>query len=156
MFFGELCRPIRKQLRLPENTISFNWQGTKGATDCIIVPTFLREKNPQSSKDVPCCVNLRWLSTVITHRSHFLCCWLQPAWHSPSSSPHAPERQNLPTEYLPNCWSYYVFALTIGDTLNVMAQYGLVKMKDTLDNIMMGHSCGQSGGIKNSGWSPPH
>ena len=100
---------------------------------------------------VPCCVNLRWLSTVITHRSHFL----HLAEHSPSSSPHASERQNLPTEYLPNCWSYYVFALTIGDTLNVMAQYGLVKMKDKLDNSMMGHSCGQSGGIKNSGWSQP-
>ena len=33
---------------------------------------------------------------------------------------------------------------------------GMVEMKDTVDNGMMGHSCGQSGGIKNSGWSHPH
>ena len=32
---------------------------------------------------------------------------------------------------------------------------GMVEMKNTVDNGMMGHSCGQSGGIKNSGWPPP-
>ena len=37
----------------------------------------------------------------------------------------------------------------------VMAQYGLVKMKDKLDNSMMGHSCGQKAKLRILGDPPP-
>ena len=79
MFFGELRRPIIKQLCLPENTISFNWQGTKGATDCIIVATFVMEKKSESSsKDVLC--TLLCISQVTFHCHNSPLTLSSPGW----------------------------------------------------------------------------